>query len=241
MCSIISNDFASRQQKSAPISAKTAQRVGANIKGAKFLILDEVSLVSLEQIFSIHERLQKALLTTTDYDSEREYIMRTPFGGIHILFAGDFWQLQCCSGTPIYCPNPTNDEAKEGRKIWLNLNAFVKSTENCRFLNGELSPFAACMAQARTATPTRPMALHNMGLRNKQQVIGESEARARAHPNALWIADTLKDVEALNRCQLNQYNKKSQPYVDLVSDHASCATRTSRRKLLSTTDPLEQS
>ncbi len=48
--------------------------------------------MSLEDIYEIHDRAVRALLTTTNEPAEREVIENSPFGGVHVLFTGDFGQ-----------------------------------------------------------------------------------------------------------------------------------------------------
>ncbi len=47
-----------------------------------------------------------------------------PFGGLHVIFAGDFHQMKCVSGTPIVTHTssitPANREAFEAKRIWNN-------------------------------------------------------------------------------------------------------------------------
>lgn len=66
--------------------------------GARFLIIDEVSLVSCENLVEIHERLKLVMISCLN-DPQRprdiindakimKNIQTLPFAGLHVLFSG---------------------------------------------------------------------------------------------------------------------------------------------------------
>jgi hypothetical protein len=59
-------------------------------------------MINLESIAEISLRHQRGLLSVTDDPTEKRSIENKPFGGTHILFTGDLWQLQAIGGNPIY-------------------------------------------------------------------------------------------------------------------------------------------
>jgi len=59
----------------------TLQRLKANLKDKKFLIVDEISMVGDRTLVFCNDRLQEV------FDNEE------PFGGMHVIFSGDFFQL----------------------------------------------------------------------------------------------------------------------------------------------------
>ena len=70
--------------------------VGTKIMGVKFIIIDEISLLSLESLSDIHKYIVGALLATlptniVNYDEIKNNIQSKPFGGLHVLFCG-FYQ-----------------------------------------------------------------------------------------------------------------------------------------------------
>ena len=75
------------------ISAQSSQRMGKKIAGAKIIIIDEISLVSLEDFYLQHLAYSRALSTLTDCNDEKTKILSTPFGGLHVIFVGDFYQF----------------------------------------------------------------------------------------------------------------------------------------------------
>ena len=68
--------------------AKLRERFGNN----KFIIIDEVSMISTYQLSKLDARLKQARCSTL------------PFGGIHMLFFGDFIQYPPVCGSPLYRP-----------------------------------------------------------------------------------------------------------------------------------------
>jgi hypothetical protein len=89
------------------ITIITLQR---QLKGVKLFILDEVSFLCLEDMWDIHHRL---------CHSQAEY--KKPFGGLHVIFAGDFHQMKSVGGTPIVTNtstiSPSHREVFEAKKI----------------------------------------------------------------------------------------------------------------------------
>ncbi|MGL5935925.1 MAG: AAA family ATPase, partial [Cetobacterium sp.] len=78
-------------------------------KNARLLIIDEVSFMSTSQLELLNEKLQ--------------ILLRRPnalYGNIHILFCGDFRQLEPVSGNNLYSP-------RYGDKTWVNsINCYIQ-------------------------------------------------------------------------------------------------------------------
>ena len=70
----------------------------------KFIIVDEISMVSNNLLYYIHLRLNE-IFGTTDIK---------PFAGLTILAVGDFFQLPSVRGSPVYA---------EYKNTWQNLNS----------------------------------------------------------------------------------------------------------------------
>jgi hypothetical protein len=94
----------------------------------KVLFIDEISLLSEQLICEIDHALRYA----TERPDER-------FGGITIIFAGDFFQYPPIGGTPLYSPIPNANSYRKnyvprclGRLAWKSLNAVVSLTEKER-------------------------------------------------------------------------------------------------------------
>jgi hypothetical protein len=71
----------------------SARKIGAKIKGVKCVILDEISMLSLSNLHIFESRIRHGVATNSDNIIERNNILNTPFGGIHIILSGDFYQL----------------------------------------------------------------------------------------------------------------------------------------------------
>ena len=68
-----------------PVSQSTANQLQGKLDGVEVVIIDEMSLISLESLVDINRRLQAA---QTD-KLRREQ----PFGGCHVILMGDFYQV----------------------------------------------------------------------------------------------------------------------------------------------------
>ena len=84
------------------ITQQTAKKIGEKFYGTKLGVLDETSMINLESLADISHRHRQALLAVTDDSGERQKILEKPFGGLHMLFTGDLWQLKAIGGHPIY-------------------------------------------------------------------------------------------------------------------------------------------
>ncbi len=69
-------------EQSGKITVKQKSQVKSRLLGVKYIFLDEVSMLSCRDMCKISERLADVLQNAED-----------PFGGINIVFAGDFAQL----------------------------------------------------------------------------------------------------------------------------------------------------
>jgi hypothetical protein len=180
---------------SAFLSVKGAQAVGANLRGTKLLILDEISLVSLDSLYEISERVKAALCSQESDGSIIAAIKEKPFGGLHILFCGDLYQLSCIGGQAVYVNKPDrNIYAIRGRQLWLQLNAYQELTENCRFMKTAIPIFQTFVSNARVGKVDEDLLLQM-----NTRCYSEKEARRLADPKALWIAPTNEEVRKLNR------------------------------------------
>ena len=64
--------------------------------GVFYLIIDEVSMISAQLLYDISTRLQHAKGNTGIAED-------VPFGGVNVIFMGDFGQLRPVGGAPLYC------------------------------------------------------------------------------------------------------------------------------------------
>ncbi|EFI28054.1 hypothetical protein CC1G_14080 [Coprinopsis cinerea okayama7 len=90
-----------------PIRSESALVLDARerLAGVDYIFLDEVSMISCSDLYNISTRLSKV---TGESDE--------PFGGVNMIFAGDFAQLPPTGGHYLYSHCPTNEDSK---KKWM--------------------------------------------------------------------------------------------------------------------------
>jgi hypothetical protein len=195
-----------RREGEPYISNSRAVKIGKRIHGVKLFILDEMSMVSCEQLYAISRILQLALATTAK-EEDAELIRNTPFGGIHVLLAGDLYQLPCIKATPIYKSVKGNlsVEAREGLQLWRRLNEYVELVEQMR---SDDPTFKTFLSIARTATKQEVVSQDQLDYLNANVTTGIAEAAVRAknelRANAVWLADTNEKVDAYNSTKLKE-------------------------------------
>ena len=75
-------------------SIKNLAQICTRLEGVDYIFLDEVSMLSCHDTFKISSQLAKA---TNEYEE--------PFGGMNMIFAGDFAQLTPVQGAVLYSGN----------------------------------------------------------------------------------------------------------------------------------------
>ncbi|KAJ8481663.1 hypothetical protein ONZ51_g5834 [Trametes cubensis] len=102
-----------------------------------YLIIDEISMIGAKFLSEISKRLQHA-------KSDDGYFSVLPFGGVNVIFTGDFGQLKPVQASPLYsyktisCPgidivrNSTGIEKMEGVYLWRQVRTMVKLIQNQR-------------------------------------------------------------------------------------------------------------
>ncbi|SJL18287.1 uncharacterized protein ARMOST_21872 [Armillaria ostoyae] len=120
------NEFASGE-----VSKKTLGEVKARLQGIEYIFFDEVSMLSCADLYKISARLA---MCTNNAD--------LPFGGMNVIFAGDFAQLPPVIGgenSSLYRPDngmyATSNKAQGsalGKAIWHQVVTVVILRENMR-------------------------------------------------------------------------------------------------------------
>jgi hypothetical protein len=172
----------------------TAKAVGAKLLGVKLVVLDEISMINLETLYDISERQKIAMGTQTCDVNERKLIYTKHFGGVHVLFTGDFYQLKPIGGEAIYTTNVKNNISLKGKKIWNDLNEFVILTENTRYM-GDATPI---MNQFLSGARKGMVDLDLLHAMNSRVVYTKKTARRDAGPDAIWIAHSNYEVDEIN-------------------------------------------
>ena len=62
-----------------------------------------------------------ALSTLTECPIEKQRILCTPFGGLHVILVGDFYQLKCVNATFFLSNKIQNEKALKGQESWEKL------------------------------------------------------------------------------------------------------------------------
>ena len=122
-----------------PIDGQTALRnettnnaqVKARLDGVEYIFLDEVSMVSCDDNYKISSQLAKAL---NEFD--------LPYGGINMIFSGDFAQLPPVFGSPLYSGTVgtqlmsrmtvQGQKAAIGKALWHQVTTVVILRKNMR-------------------------------------------------------------------------------------------------------------
>ena len=109
-------------------------------RNVTLFILDEVSMLGLEDLYELSQRLKEIMLLlyieTTGKEKQCndkiEYIKNTPFGGLHIILSGDLYQLNPVKRTSIYA-HKLKQNAILGRHVWNEFKVYSELQENPRF------------------------------------------------------------------------------------------------------------
>jgi hypothetical protein len=114
-----------KKNDSLRVPLQSASALEENFSSCKFIIVDEVSMISTYMLSKMDARMQQAKKDTR------------PFGGLHVIFFGDFVQYPPVAGSPLFKPltessadtrhNPEQDITHHttGRNLWLQLNSAV--------------------------------------------------------------------------------------------------------------------
>jgi len=100
--------------------ADAMKRLAQKLKGLRLILFDEVSMLSWQQLHELHYRCHMAR------DSTRS--PGEPFANLHIMFAGDFYQLPPVCGQPLYglkfLPDPASI-AGNGKSFCIKVVFFI--------------------------------------------------------------------------------------------------------------------
>jgi len=126
----------------------------------KVIFIDKISLVSQQLICEIDHALRYA----TEWPDEW-------FGGVCVIFAGDFCQYPPIRGTPLYSPIPLANRCHKddvprhlGQLAWKSINAVILLTEQER-MKGD--PEYSC---AINNLCTRPCTFEDVNLFNSRLI-----------------------------------------------------------------------
>lgn len=105
----------------------------------QYLIIDEVSMMDCKMLVNLNINLKKVKSRPDDY-----------FGGINIIFMGDFLQLTTVSHLDVYVDK--SSEWEYGHHLWRFINLIILLTEQMR--QSDDPEFAAALRRIRFHEPT---------------------------------------------------------------------------------------
>src|SRR5260370_2758198 len=112
------------------VSVKRRAELREEWKNVYFLLIDEVSMVSQELLCEIDIVLRDVASCPNEW-----------FGGVNIIFAGDFYQHKPVKQCALYSPIPSKpnkiytqmeDVARYGRLVWKSVESVIELTEQKR-------------------------------------------------------------------------------------------------------------
>jgi len=92
--------------ESLTLSLKNIAGLVHQVGQMRFLIIDEVSMISCHMLSKLDARLKQAS------SESKKHIM---FGGVHVIFFGDFIQYPCVAGTDLYEPISPHVQNKDSK------------------------------------------------------------------------------------------------------------------------------
>jgi hypothetical protein len=112
--------------------------------GVDYLFVDEVSMIGCHLLFQIHEALVDAKGCTE------------PFGGMSVIFAGDFAQLPPVSQTKLFSRVKSTKEAVVfSQLLWRLVSTVVMLTQQMRQAGSENKQFVEMLTRLRDGRCTR--------------------------------------------------------------------------------------
>ena len=162
----------------------------------RLLIIDEVSMLSSRFLAQIDERLR------TLCDSDK------PFGGLHLILAGDLCQLEPVLGSPVYKKAKSSmDQA--GHHLWENsVTSCILLEENMRFLRDP--DWGKLLERARVGAYTdEDIGLINSRLVLFQSALLESADQVTSNPTSesASLSDSIRPVITTSNATRHKFNK----------------------------------
>lgn len=111
-----------------PLTQAYISKLQQDMEGVEVIIFDEYSMQSLEHIYDMERRF-----AVSQSDPERREL---PFGGRHVIYFGDCYQLPPPLSLAVYDVLHSTDKfyswRKKGQDIWRSFDSFVELVENVR-------------------------------------------------------------------------------------------------------------
>ena len=81
-------------------ATKREMEISKFLEQCRWLVIDEISMISAQLLSEVDNKLRRAI-RDVEATKKDENLLERPFGGINVIFCGDFWQLDPPSGTPL--------------------------------------------------------------------------------------------------------------------------------------------
>lgn len=117
-----------RGKKNGPLKASALAKLQSDLKGVKYLIIDEFSVIGQNMFGWINRHCKEATGRTT-----------VPFGGNSVILVGDIGPLPSVSDQVIYHTRPRNDIALEGYCMYRKFETVVKFEVNERAKGADIA------------------------------------------------------------------------------------------------------
>jgi ATP-dependent DNA helicase PIF1 len=199
------------------MSDKTRDKLSTKFANVNIIIVDEVSLVDV------------TMLNAIDVSLKQIKKGNAPFGGIHIVFLGDFYQLHPIKNMPLFRAYENEPVAGSGnnaalalagRKAWLTVNVAFELNVNYR-QQADTTGFIDTLRTARIGEAPTKAQLTRLNSRS----CSLSAAFQRAGDDALWVTHENKSRAKINDADLRRANAAGSPTVHVWAQHSRKATR----------------
>ena len=185
------------------------------------MVLDEVSMISCEDLYTIHDRITAAIAATIDDPVERRRKCAMPFGGLHMLFVGDLYQLPPVMGVPLYvpCTEESKRNHRMGRELWESVNKFVELTKNWR-MRADKSAGTQMLTQCLRSLRVGNASDEHLALLNSRLFVNMEYMRAKLDDRTVWLCSTREREKELNTKAFNWSVSKGKAHLRCIASHS---------------------
>lgn len=199
------------------ISSSQGEKLKRELKGVKLFVLDEVSLLPLKDLHDISRRL---CIATGN--------LNKPFGGIHTVLAGDFYQMKAIGGYSLVenldnwsrrdLSLPRHTETMLGFQVYRQITHFVELLVNNRATQGP-NGATSLLAQFCTTARKGNVTTSSLSIINQRVTNNIDSAMRDAHEQAIWICSSHDEIRTINAKFASNMQAKGIQSVTLVADH----------------------
>ena len=205
---------------SSPSSNIQLAQVKSRLEGVDYIFLDEVSMLSCRDLYLISARLARVMNN-----------LDTPFGGLNLIFAGDFAQLPPVIGqehSSLYSrtvgKNTTSlrdQEASIGKALWHQVTTVVILRQNMRQLSQseDDAKFREALSNMRyNLKACTPADITFLKSRVSSELLGRSNVKEKQFRNVSIITALNSQKDEINRLGSERFaSETKQPLTDFYS------------------------